>query len=735
MMAENTLAMDDHPLLLEIQSLRAAVAQFQEEAHASALKLQHHSLASTHAHERAAHLERENDALRAEVAVLRANPYPPSSSSTTHASHHPSPLETHSQVQELTLSLRRLSHKLTLTEDALLSKTTALAAAQAEAARAGRLREAAYELGARVRGREEEALGRAGELELKVRTLEEQLRMSDSVIQEYAALVRRMEGVRSSTSSTFSDAEKEKEKSSHLPLCLHDHKTLLDSLSAQFASESQELQSRLHQKTAELELCRAELDVERKTNERVIAELGREKTELEKLRLEDGTAAKMVARYMQFSQSQSHHHLSSLSTLQRRHSATLASLTTTNSLLTSRIASLQSQNEQLRRALDELGGEYMKEAWGRRREVAVRLRMGGREERVGEGVRRWVRRGEEWVGRVRGLMSSPSSLSSTSSELSSASPSDADPAPAPALALALEALLDLSQHARILLSELDSGILDEQAALSLSSGKARKLVVQMGLDGLLEELRRETGRRVGAERRVAQMTGEAPDKNPHLEASPPSELSPPTATVENGVAHPLLGELDTKIPETPTPDAADVGSSVEDEDSPGAVSEPEARSIVVENTNSDASASSTQEVEQDISSPSPPPLALADSPVHDPPLLQNPTNDAPAEKELSADASPPPAPVDGDQAPSREADKADSPVLLPRILVQEDVADVQTTDSVHEPVGAQADTSAIDSNLQPADTQTPTIVQSDEGQANTVSFLSSTSTPRPSSPS
>ena len=55
----------------------------QDEAHASAVKLQRHSLDGANAHERAAILQRENDWLKAEIATLRANPVVSSSSNST----------------------------------------------------------------------------------------------------------------------------------------------------------------------------------------------------------------------------------------------------------------------------------------------------------------------------------------------------------------------------------------------------------------------------------------------------------------------------------------------------------------------------------------------------------------------------------------------------------------------------------------------------------------------------
>ena len=114
----------------------------------------------------------------------------------------------------------------------------------------------------------------------------------------------------------------------------------------------------------------------------------------------------------------------------------------------------------------------MKEKYGRRREIGLRIRMGGRQERLAESLRRWVRKGDEVVGRVdrRDPEEKESDL--------------------------WDSLLSLSQDARILLESLDEGGADEETALSLSGARAREVMVVDGIDGLLEELRLETERRV-----------------------------------------------------------------------------------------------------------------------------------------------------------------------------------------------------------------------------------------------
>ncbi|KAI0819096.1 hypothetical protein BC629DRAFT_1719903 [Irpex lacteus] len=86
------------------------------------------------------------------------------------------------QIPELTLALRKLSDKLTTTEETLLARTTELAHAQSELGRAEHDRAAILAILAMVQAAEEER------------------RLADMVLEEYASLVRKLEG-RTSKSS------------------------------------------------------------------------------------------------------------------------------------------------------------------------------------------------------------------------------------------------------------------------------------------------------------------------------------------------------------------------------------------------------------------------------------------------------------------------------------------------------------------------------------------------------
>ncbi|KAJ6466171.1 hypothetical protein C8R47DRAFT_42201 [Mycena vitilis] len=105
----------------------------------------------------------------------------------------------------------------------------------------------------------------------------------------------------------------------------------------------------------------------------------------------------MVERYMKFTQTTTTALHTSLTTLRTRHAATLSTLTASLGSLAARLAGAERVVEELRGKLDEAAGAVVRESVGRRREVGVRVRMVGREERVRRGL-------EGAVGRVAGVL-------------------------------------------------------------------------------------------------------------------------------------------------------------------------------------------------------------------------------------------------------------------------------------------------------------------------------------------
>ena len=212
-------------------------------------------------------------------------------------------------MQQLSLSLRRLSEKFTLTEDALSTKTTELAQANADLLKARLAAENAYELGARVRGREEAAKIRENELQWRLKSAEEEKKISEVAVSEYANLVRSMEarmglGLGSTSTlvshrDTMVEGDSEKPHSGDtLANSLVEEKLGLKRLISQFHSDTEGLLRQLGQLRGELEVVKSNYEAERKGTHILHLELGKAQAELHMLKIDDNTAARMVSRYM-----------------------------------------------------------------------------------------------------------------------------------------------------------------------------------------------------------------------------------------------------------------------------------------------------------------------------------------------------------------------------------------------------------------------------------------------------
>ena len=214
-------------------------------------------------------------------------------------------------MQQLTLSLRRLSEKLTLTEDALSSKTAELAQANADLFKARLAAENAYELAARLRGREEAVLIRETELQWRLKSAEEEKMISLVAVGEYANLVRSMEarmGLGSTSTFVSPDGAKvegdpEKHYSGEtlsvtLANSLAEGKLGLNRLLTELHSDTEELHRQLGQLRGEIEVLKSNHEAERKGTQTLHLELAKAQAELYMLKIDDNTAAKMVSRYM-----------------------------------------------------------------------------------------------------------------------------------------------------------------------------------------------------------------------------------------------------------------------------------------------------------------------------------------------------------------------------------------------------------------------------------------------------
>ena len=115
-----------HPLILELDSLRSQLAQYQNAAQKSGIQLQTARLEASIAQSRIAPLKHAVAALQAELATLRSTPPPPPTSP-----HEPNG-STGTALSELSLAHRRLSAKMDATEQNLQSSQVELAAARQE---------------------------------------------------------------------------------------------------------------------------------------------------------------------------------------------------------------------------------------------------------------------------------------------------------------------------------------------------------------------------------------------------------------------------------------------------------------------------------------------------------------------------------------------------------------------------------------------------------------------------
>lgn len=264
-----------------------------------------------------------------------------------------------------------------------------------------------------MRAREEASKARERELEFKARASEEERQMVDLVVQEYADLVRNLEG-RKSVNNTSSISVG---SASTITLIdnLQDGKSTLHKMLTAFSTESEQLHATIAELNAKVSNLQMTLDAERITASHDRTLLSQTKTELDRLNLEDQTAVKMVARYMfvltahtprllmypsrKFSQASINALQQQITTLKARYASTIATLELQLSIADSQLVSERARTTRLQDALDELCEDLARESYGRRREVALRLALLSREEGVVEFMRRWARRARELYAR------------------------------------------------------------------------------------------------------------------------------------------------------------------------------------------------------------------------------------------------------------------------------------------------------------------------------------------------
>lgn len=328
--------------------------------------------------------------MREEVAALKTHP---------DVAPHPAAL----QVSELTLALRRLSEKLTSTEETLLERTTELTHTRSDLHTAQSDSEAAHALTVQAYIQIDYERQRQRELERRVRAAEEERKLADLVVQEYADLVRSLEGrsVKTPpTPHTPATPGSAADSSSSLVNSLAEGKLGLHRLLGEHNQETEKLAAHITKLSDENEFLKTKLDVERKRSEADRESLAKVLLELDKHRIDDSTATKMVSRYMKFSQSTIDSLQQAMENMKTRHAATVATLNAQVDYLQKALSAERRQAEKLRDTLDELSEDINREAYGRRREVALRLSFLSREEGLAENLRRWLRRSRESVERT-----------------------------------------------------------------------------------------------------------------------------------------------------------------------------------------------------------------------------------------------------------------------------------------------------------------------------------------------
>jgi hypothetical protein len=381
--------------------------------------------------------------------------------------------------------------------------------------------------------------------------------MMDRAVGEYADLVRALERRQSLPSSpppppppkespaltaaTSNGKHTEKDGDGVSTLeALRERKEELRKLAGEFEGASEVLRDEIGKLRGELEEARTELEAERKAAEEERARLSNALTELELLKHDDNAAAKMVSRYMyalshplaafptnyassprsrKFSQTTTDTLQKSLESLAARHVATTSTLHTQLASAQTALATERRQTARLRDVLDEATEQLARETYGRRREIALRLAVVGREDQLAEALRRWVRRAQETLAR--------------------------EDVPA-----ARQRLGSIVGDAGELLALVDGAAPREDAGLNLGPGVgsvARIMAARDAAAALVEELRVETERRMLLERILGHAEVDEEGRVvPQEPLTPSSTTNSACAHVATKAAAPVL-EVTTKV--------------------------------------------------------------------------------------------------------------------------------------------------------------------------------------------
>lgn len=203
--------------------------------------------------------------------------------------------------------MRRASDRITLLEEALLKKTTELTHTNSE--KHGLQLELKQKLALLDQQKERhEDKSRETELERRCKGAEEEARMADIVVVEYANLVRSLELKLSTQERTLVTRDEVRDVGPSEPLVpgediqplrsLVENRASLQRLLHEFNAESANLQAEITQLHGELTEIQTDL-----ASERTVSSLDRQKlaealTQLELHKVDDTTASRIVSRYM-----------------------------------------------------------------------------------------------------------------------------------------------------------------------------------------------------------------------------------------------------------------------------------------------------------------------------------------------------------------------------------------------------------------------------------------------------
>ena len=241
-----------------------------------------------------------------------------------------------------------------------------------------------------------------------------------------------------------------------------------------------------------------------------------------------------------------------LSTAKSRHAMTLATFSSSNEGLTQALTFERRRAAQLRDILDQLTEDISRETFGRRREVALRLRGVVREERMNEALGIWLRRAEEHRERV----------SNAVKPLSPTSPSET--------LTTLDHMIEDAHVLRASLSHPDYSINDSPECASWE----RIVLAEHTCRSLLSELQEETEKRLALTRTIGE------ERSVSRPASQPNITDPSKNSDQVSISgEPILSEVSRAPSPEPKNDA--VHPPISPHQSANCVADDERREVII----------------------------------------------------------------------------------------------------------------------------------------------------------